>query len=84
DGRPRVTGEARYGADEIPADALALRVVRSPHARARFTLGDLGPLHARWPGLVRVLTAADIPVNRYGIYPVDKDQPALADGGIVR
>ncbi len=84
DGRPRVTGEALYGADGIPADALALRVVRSPHARARFTLGDLGPLHARWPGLVRVLTAADIPVNRYGIYPVDKDQPALADGGIVR
>jgi aldehyde oxidoreductase len=83
DGRPRVTGEARFGADELPADALALRIVRSPHARARFTLGDLRPLHDRWPGLVRVLTASDIPVNRYGIYPVDKDQPALAEG-IVR
>src|SRR5262249_14659960 len=33
------------------------------------------------PGLVRVLTAKDIPgQNRYGIYPTGKDQPALADG----
>jgi len=77
DGVPKVTGRDRFGADAVPADALWIRVVRSPHARARFTLGDLGPLRAR---LVAVLTAADVPFNGYGIYPDIKDQPVLADG----
>jgi len=81
DGVPKLTGAERYGADIVPADALALRAVRSPHHHARFTLGDMAPLQARFPGLVRVLTAADIPGrNLYGIYPTGKDQPALADG----
>ena len=80
DGIERVSGTAAFGADARPAGILELRAVRSPHARARFTIGDLGPLHARHPGLVRVLTAADIPgQNRYGIYPTGKDQPALAE-----
>ena len=36
---------------------------------------------ATYPGLVRVLTAADVPgQNRFGIYVTKKDQPALADG----
>ncbi len=51
--------------------------MRSPHARARFELGDLGPLRQR---LAAVLTAADVPFNGYGIYPDVKDQPVLADG----
>ena len=42
----KVTGRELFGADAVPADALWLRVVRSPHARARFTLGDLAPLRA--------------------------------------
>ncbi|MBS0525902.1 MAG: molybdopterin-dependent oxidoreductase [Proteobacteria bacterium] len=77
DGVPKVTGRDRFGADSVPADALWIRVVRSPHPRARFTLGDLGPLRAR---LAAVLTSADIPFNGYGIYPDIKDQPVLADG----
>jgi CO/xanthine dehydrogenase Mo-binding subunit/aerobic-type carbon monoxide dehydrogenase small subunit (CoxS/CutS family) len=77
DGVPKVAGRDRFGADAVPADALWIRVVRSPHARARFTLGDLGPLRAR---LAAVLTAADVPFNGYGIYPDIKDQPVLADG----
>jgi CO/xanthine dehydrogenase Mo-binding subunit/aerobic-type carbon monoxide dehydrogenase small subunit (CoxS/CutS family) len=80
DGVPKVTGRDRFGADAVPADALWIRVVRSPHARARFIMGDLGPLRAR---LAAVLTAADVPFNGYGIYPHIKDQPVLADG-IVR
>lgn len=81
DGIARVTGTERFGADRWPSGCLALRAVRSPHPHARFALGDMGPLHARYPGLVRVLTARDIPgQNRYGIYPTGKDQPALADG----
>jgi aldehyde oxidoreductase len=81
DGLPRVLGTARYGADERPPGTLSLRAVRSPHARASFEIGDLGPLRARHPGLVDVFTAADVPgQNRYGIYAAGKDQPALADG----
>jgi CO/xanthine dehydrogenase Mo-binding subunit/aerobic-type carbon monoxide dehydrogenase small subunit (CoxS/CutS family) len=77
-----VTGRHRFGADALPEEAfLTLRAVRSPHAHARFTLGDLSALRARFPGLVRVLTAADIPgANLFGIYPTGKDQPVLAPG----
>ena len=81
DGIGKVTGETVFGADEAPDDALLLRVVRSPCPRARFTLGDCTALHARYPGLARVLTAADVPgVNGFGIYPDIKDQPVLAPG----
>ena len=83
DGRERVTGGARYGADEIPPDALWMRVVRSPHAQARFEIGNTAALHARHPGLVRVLAARDVPGrNGFGIYPTLKDQPVLADGEV--
>ena len=83
DGLPKITGDDRFGADTAPADALWLRAVRSPHARARFELGDLAPLYAAWPGLRRVLTAADVPgENSYGIYPDLKDQPVLASGAV--
>ncbi len=81
DGIDQVTGATRFGADEVPEDALTLRVVRSPHAHARFVLGDLAGLQAANPGLVRILTAADVPgVNCYGIYATGKDQQVLADG----
>jgi aldehyde oxidoreductase len=82
DGLPKLDGTERYGADAAPADALLLRAVRSPHARARFTLGDLAPLHAKYPGLTRVFTAADVPVNAFGIYPDIKDQPVLAERAV--
>jgi CO/xanthine dehydrogenase Mo-binding subunit len=79
DGVSKVTGRDVFGADGIPADALWIRVVRSPHARARFELGDLAPLRRR---LAAVLTAADVPFNGFGIYPDIKDQPVLADGQV--
>jgi aerobic-type carbon monoxide dehydrogenase small subunit (CoxS/CutS family) len=83
DGLPKLTGAELYGADAAPADALWLRPVRSPHARARFTLGDLAPLYASHPGLVRVLVAADVPGrNGFGIYPDIKDQPVFATGEV--
>lgn len=81
DGLEQVTGASAFGADRAPADVLHLRAIRSPHAHARFTIGDLAPLYAAHPGLERVLLAADVPgQNRYGIYATGKDQPALADG----
>ena len=76
DGWAKVTGREVFGADAAPEGSLWLRAVRSPHARARFAVGDVRPLHRRFPGLVRVLTAADVPGhNGFGIYPHIKDQP---------
>jgi CO/xanthine dehydrogenase Mo-binding subunit len=79
DGVAKVTGRDVFGADGIPADALWIRVVRSPHARARFELGDLGPWRRQFAA---VLTAADVPFNGFGIYPEIKDQPVLAEGEV--
>ncbi len=83
DGIAKLRGTEIYGADSAPEDALWLRAVRSPHARARFTLGDFAPLRAAYPGLAAILTAADVPgSNFFGVYPVGKDQPVLADGEV--
>jgi CO/xanthine dehydrogenase Mo-binding subunit/aerobic-type carbon monoxide dehydrogenase small subunit (CoxS/CutS family) len=82
DGIAKITGGEIYGADRAPGGALWLRTIRSPHARARFTLGDFGPLRAKHPGLVDVITAQDVPVNRFGIFPDGKDQPVLAEGRV--
>jgi CO/xanthine dehydrogenase Mo-binding subunit/aerobic-type carbon monoxide dehydrogenase small subunit (CoxS/CutS family) len=82
DGVAKLTGAEKFGADALPEEAaLALRAVRSPYAHARFVLGDFTAVLAAHPGLVRVLTASDIPGrNLYGIYPTGKDQPVLAEG----
>ena len=81
DGIDQVTGASAFGADRAPADVLQLRAVRSPHAHARFSIGDLAPLYAAHPGLERVIAGGRCPgQNRYGIYATGKDQPVLADG----
>ncbi|MGE5767385.1 MAG: molybdopterin-dependent oxidoreductase, partial [Bacteroidota bacterium] len=83
DGAAKVTGRELYGADKAPENALWLRVIRAPHARARFTLGDLDGVVAATPGLERILTAADVPGNKcFGVYPQIKDQPVLAEGAV--
>ncbi len=81
DGAAKLDGTERYGADLAPADALWLRAIRSPHAHARFNIGDVAGFLAAHPGITRLLTAADVPGrNGYGIYPHIKDQPVFADG----
>ena len=80
DGLAKVDGSDVFGADGIPADALWLRAVRSPHHRARFQIGDLDAFVACHAGIVAVLGARDVPFNGFGIYPDIKDQPVLADG----
>jgi len=82
DASDKVDGRLAYGADRAPADACWLKVVRSPHASARFEYGDLGAFVAAHPGLLGVLTAADIPNNRFAIFPDLRDQPAIADGRV--
>lgn len=81
DGGPKVLGTEIYGADECPADALSVLVVRSPHWHAAFSFGDLDGFVAAHPGIVAVFTADDIPGrNSFGVIPPFADQPALAEG----
>jgi CO/xanthine dehydrogenase Mo-binding subunit/aerobic-type carbon monoxide dehydrogenase small subunit (CoxS/CutS family) len=79
DGIAKLTGAEKYGADGIPADALWIRVIRSPHHRADFQLDDEKHFLKNHPGLLRILTARDVPQNGFGIYPGIKDQPVLAE-----
>jgi CO/xanthine dehydrogenase Mo-binding subunit/aerobic-type carbon monoxide dehydrogenase small subunit (CoxS/CutS family) len=79
DGWPKVTGTEAFGDDVAPAGALVLRVIRSPHAHAGFTLGDLDAYLAAYPGLHAILTAADVPgLNAFGVIPGFIDQPVFA------
>ena len=81
DAELKVSGTARFGADQQPTDSLAMLVVRSPHPHARFTFGALDSFCAAHPGIRRILTAIDVPgLNGFGIYPDLKDQPVLAPG----
>jgi CO/xanthine dehydrogenase Mo-binding subunit/aerobic-type carbon monoxide dehydrogenase small subunit (CoxS/CutS family) len=80
DGWPRVSGRARYGADVATRDALHLRVVRSPYAHARFTLGDCSRVLDRHPGIAAILTARDVPNNVFSVFARLRDQPVFADG----
>jgi aldehyde oxidoreductase len=82
DGVAKLTGREVFGADRYPVDALWLRAVRSPYERAGFRLGDVAGLKQAHPGLVDVITAADVPENSFGIFPDVKDQPVLADGTV--
>ncbi|HEX4326871.1 MAG TPA: molybdopterin cofactor-binding domain-containing protein, partial [Burkholderiales bacterium] len=82
DGVSKLTGAEKYGADDYPAGTLWLRVVRSPHARAGFTLGDLEAFRRKYPQIEGFITAADVPENSFCVFPVPKDQPVLADGHV--
>ena len=79
DGKKKVEGTEIFGADETPVGALAVRVIRSPHARARFQFGDLDRFVAAHPGVLLVLTAKDVPgIDCYGVIPRYADQPVFA------
>ena len=81
DGMPKIDGTERFGADEWPAEALYIRVVRSPHHAAKFRFGDLQKWKNSRTGVEFVFTAAHIPgQNRYGAILRFADQPALAEG----
>ena len=80
DGKAKVSGTEIFGADQIPAGTLAVRVIRSPHHRARFVFGDLGAFVRNHPGLSTVLTARDVPGrNCYGVISRFADQPVFAE-----
>ncbi|MDQ2734724.1 MAG: molybdopterin-dependent oxidoreductase [Pseudomonadota bacterium] len=81
DAPAKVRGEERFGADERPGAEcalLAMRIVRSPHPHASFEVGDLVAFKRRWPGIVDVLVAVDVPHNAFAIFADMRDQPVLA------
>jgi CO/xanthine dehydrogenase Mo-binding subunit len=83
DGVAKVNGTDLFGADSAPADSLWMRVVRSPHASATFTLGDLDDVIVSTPGLAAILTADDVPgENSFGIFAHLRDQPVFAAGKV--
>lgn len=77
DAEAQVRGTALYGDDYQPAGCLHLQVVRSPHVSAEILEVDPAPALAL-PGIVGVLTAADVPgQNAFGI--IVEDQPVFCD-----
>ncbi len=79
DGQKKLSGEELFGADKAPEGSLWLRTIRSPYARARFSINHPEKALEKYSGLVKVLTADDVPGNNgFGIYPNIKDQPVLA------
>ena len=80
DGLPKVRGTDVFGADEAPADALVIRVIRSPFHRASFRFGDLARYAETEPGVTAVFTAADVPGrNLFGVIAPTADQPVFAE-----
>ncbi len=73
----KVTGAAKYPADLVRDEHLRLKVVFAQRAHARILSIDDSAARAV-PGVVAVLTAKDVPYNRYGL--VRSDQPLLCDG----
>lgn len=81
DGVSKVTGAEVFGDDGAPADALLLRLVRSPFPRARFALGDLNAFLAANPGIHLIQTADDVSgAKTFGVIPGFEDQPVFAEG----
>ena len=80
DGLAKVTGLEKFGDDVAPPDALVLRVIRSPYARAGFSFGDIDGFVRDNIGLEAVLTAQDVPGrNCFGVIPDFVDQPVFAE-----
>lgn len=70
----KVTGATKYPADLVRADMLHLKIVFAHRPHARILKLDTGKA-LEYPGVVDVLTAADVPFNAYGL--VESDQPAI-------
>ncbi len=74
----KVTGETRYPGDIDIEGQLWMRIKFSERAHARVIRVDGGAAEAL-PGVIRVFTSFDVPVNEYGL--VIKDQPVLCGPG---
>jgi len=78
DGKGKVEGTEVFGADEMPVQALGLRVMRCPFDRAKFQFGDLDAFIASNEGIETILTSKDVPgEDCYGVIPRFADQAIL-------
>ncbi|MDE2749426.1 MAG: xanthine dehydrogenase family protein molybdopterin-binding subunit [Chloroflexota bacterium] len=78
DARGKVTGETPYPGDIDIEGQLWMRIKFSDRAHARVRNVDASRAEAL-PGVARVFTSRDVPVNEYGL--VIKDQPVLCGPG---
>lgn len=77
--RKHVAGAARFIDDlPTPSRTLAVHIAMSDRAHARITQLDLSAVRAA-PGVVAVLTAADVP-GENDVSPIGGDDPMFADG----
>ncbi len=76
DALQQVTGRALYGDDIKRPGMLHAKILRSQYPHARIVDIDTAAAEAV-PGVHCVITAADIPCNRFGF--THQDQPVLAD-----
>jgi CO/xanthine dehydrogenase Mo-binding subunit len=79
DAPPKVTGETPYPADLYMDAMLHMQVLWSDRPHARLLAIDASAALA-WPGVEAVLTAADVPVNEFGIE--EMDEHVLAEGKV--
>ncbi|MBI4483156.1 MAG: xanthine dehydrogenase family protein [Acidobacteria bacterium] len=78
--REKVLGRSVYVDDLRREGMIWGKVVRSPHPRARIVHVDVTEARGL-PGVVAVLTAADVPGDRY-VGPLVKDQPILCSSSV--
>ncbi|MEL6985991.1 MAG: molybdopterin cofactor-binding domain-containing protein, partial [Actinomycetota bacterium] len=82
DATGKTTGETRYACDLQPSELLHAKVVFTDQPHARLLALDTTACEAA-PGVVAVVTAADVPVNEYGLTMADQPVlvgPAPTDG----
>jgi CO/xanthine dehydrogenase Mo-binding subunit len=72
----KVTGATRYPADLVKPDMYHLQVVFAGRPHARILAIDTSEAQQQ-PGVVAVLTSADVPYNAFGL--IDADQPVLCE-----
>jgi 4-hydroxybenzoyl-CoA reductase alpha subunit len=77
DGPDKVTGRAKYTADLRFPGMLHGKLLGSRIAHGRITRLDVSKARAL-PGVVDVLTAADVPDGWYGVSPAREDEQILA------
>ncbi|OLC31353.1 MAG: hypothetical protein AUH81_18285 [Candidatus Rokubacteria bacterium 13_1_40CM_4_69_5] len=77
----KATGRARFISDVVVPGMVHAKLWRSPVPHARITGIDVSRAQ-KAPGVIAVLTAADLRVKDLYYGPAFKDQPMLADGVI--
>ena len=79
DGEDKVRGKTKYGIDYVVPNMYVVKILRSPHAHAQIISIDISQAETL-PGVKAVITASDIPQNKYGV--IKKDEYVFAQGKV--